>query len=544
MARALSFLLNQAQLAVNKRPVYKIEIFDIRSTRKDTTPSTIGDVVLGLPLADVVGPLDITDFVEEFNFTERGSDFAEGTLGANNLKIKIADRLNQYDPVLGTEARWLQPGNVVVLTDGDESVVETDHIRTFVGKIVGRAGMGDRDREGNSRLTFAAEDRMAAALKAMSTSVVFEQFTLFSQMVQDLAEDDLGLATDETAFGSFGSNTTKLRTTQFVDESPMLSIAKIGFFDANVPRFRGDGKLTLTSSDVSKGSSRSYDDDNLIIKLTRPFSALDASNVVEVLGMSPILKQITQPQQQLATANVTLGFFAGDATIRVQWSDDGTQQAAGAKLSVLQSVTGALIPFGGEGFTLTLDSDGGSRKGVIAVAGAFYGPLVVVLYAGMIAASFIPDNFIGFLSGVTIPIGRLIEMILTIFAMIVLATIGAGFYEILGQPYEWVLPEIRGYAKVRYLPLEDERTVTIENHLVDTQLGVDTIAMRELRRIRARGNKWRCLMRHDLALEADDKFRLADGREFIIESLTRTVKRGQQQVADLNIFETTTGVHP
>ena len=55
----------------------------------------------------------------------------------------------------------------------------------------------------------------------------------------------MGLDLDEINFPVFASELTKHRVLQFVQESPLTSIAKIMFNDGFMPRFEGDGRLGL-----------------------------------------------------------------------------------------------------------------------------------------------------------------------------------------------------------------------------------------------------------------------------------------------------------
>lgn len=629
--RDLDSELIDIQTHAFRLPEFKLFVYDIVSTRKDASPETMGRIVAGDPL--ISDPLDLSDFVLAISKQEVSSDFLQGTLAGDSLTFQVADKNLTYDPVGGSESRWLRPGNVVRVHEGEKraesyvnetfngtdvgvngtySVAGRDIVRaedvviwkgsiggtlleldtdysinefdgtitglgsewvaatdyyvtydahaipvqdwpiTFTGTISGRAGADERDRNNNATLQVTAVDRMAAMLKITTTSAAYPQGTSYQEMMRALLEDDVGMSADEFDLLTVGQNNiTSQVTTQLVDESPVLSIAKIAFVDGFVPRFRGDGVLTLYPTTVTNGPNVIYEDLDLFTGFARPFNPVDGPNQVEVLGLSAEQTRIEQPRQVIATANLTLGFFGGDASILVKFSDDGTQQASNTDLNAISSVTGALIPFGAEDWNPIFDNDNGVRSGRIDVAGAFYAPLVTTLYASRIAASYIPDTVvvagIGASTGSTISVGRIIEGVAAIAIALVQATIGRGDYEILGCPYEYVFEEIRRVARVADVPLEDRRSVTVENHLLDND-GVDDevqeVANRELIGVRKRQNTYVTTMRHDLRLEPYDKFRLPDGREFIISSITRTMSRGDNTVATLQLFETTLGVFP
>ena len=531
-----------------RRYAYKVYIYDFVSTRDLTVPDNISRLVQGATLDALTGPVDITDSVDAVVMTERSSDVAQGTIQGNSISLNIVDRGTVWDPVNGTDKRWLKAGNGVRIVEGDSSLDESKWVITFTGTIIGRAGAESTDRAGNVILQVAAEDRTSSLLKLKTTSQDFGQGTDYRFIMQSILEDEVGMAESEFELGNLGTQLTTQSTTQIVDESPMLSEAKFAFIDGFVPRFNGEGVLVFSANFVSKGADVSYLNLNPFQGFSRPFSPLEDINEVVIVGLESTMDKIPQPTQVLATAGVTLGFFGGDASIPVQWSSDKTQQADNVRLDVLSSVTGALIPFGAESFTLFSDDDGGSRSGRIDVEGAFYAPLVTVLYAVSLAAQYIPDNVIvagiGASSGVTIPVGRLLETAAALAIALIQATIGRGDYAVLGEPYEYVFKEIRGTARVGQFAFVDIRGIEVENHLIDTQAEADAIALRELRLARKRGNLYNTVMVHDLRLEPLDKFSLPDNREFMILEIQRTLSRSENQISSMALFETTQGVNP
>lgn len=482
--------------------------------------------------------------------TDSGTlEVREGSVGGTLLVEGVDYTVDEFNgTITGLGAKWVAATDYYVTYTARQIPVQ-DWPITFTGTIVGRAGADERDRGGNQLLQLAATDRAATLLQTATTSQPFAQGTLYQDMMASILEDELGFAASEYDFGSVGlSEITSQATTQFVDESPMVSIAKIAFVFGFVPRFRGDGVMVLAPNTATKGTSVFYADRSLFTGFARPFSPLDDVNEVEVLGLSATLEKVEQPVQVLARASTTLGFFGGDERIELDFSDDQTQQADSPRLNVVQSVTGALIPFGAESFTPNVDDDGGSRSGVIDVEGAFYAPLVTSLYAARIAAAAIPDSWAGIGGGNTIPVGRLIEGSAAISIATIQATIGRGQYEIVGTPFEYVFREIRRIARVKDVSIADRRSLTIENHLLDDDSGdeVQEVANRELRNVRKRGNKWTCQMKHDLRLEPFDKFTFEDDdQEFVIKQITRRLAReAETQVASLELYETTNGVWP
>ena len=371
-------------------------------------------------------------------------------------------------------------------------------------------------------------------------------------MMTQLAETGLGLTTAEFDFGTTGSKLTAHSNVQFVDESPIISIMKILFVDGFVPRFDGEGKLKPVILTTTKSATRSFADGDTIMSIARPFNPLKTTNSVTIKGIDADMTRIFQATNVVATAGITLGFFGGDAAIRVVFSDDGTIFVNNPRLRIRESVTGGLVQFGKEE-ELTFDvvdtdpgdsSIQGASEGTIEVEGGFYAPLVVNLFAGRIAAGFIPDSWAGVGSGSTIPIGRLVEAVISVNISIIEASIGRGDYEIIGESYEYVFKELIRRATIANLVVGDAMLEEKQNHLLTSQAEVDSVALRELKLVRKRGNARTFEMRHDLKLEADDLFRTDDNSAFIIASISRTLKRGDPRTASVQAFETTPGVSP
>lgn len=541
MARTLSITMDAANLA-NATRAWKFYVYDII-----TASQAIGDVVVGNAND---ARQDFSDNVESITVTETGSNSLDGTLGGSSLQFTFLDPENVYDPVEGTTPRWLKAGNVIQLVEGFVGVSESDWITTFTGTIVGRAARTNSLRTDGSILTVSAEDRVASFVKYADTSSSFAQNTDYNSVLDTILTEKMGLSVLEYDIGVTGATaTTGQISTQFVDEPMLVSVNRILFKFGFVPRFAGDGTLGVVQMTVDKGADRVYVDDDLFVDISRPANPLSAINRVTVIGLAADMTRIDQAAGRVADAGITQGFFSGNASIRVPFSDDESIFVDNPKLRIIKSIRGGIVPFGAEE-TLevtavdTQDGATGATSGVIKVDGAFYAPLVTSLFAGRLAASFIPDAWGGVGGGPTTPIGRLIEGVISVNIALIQAQIGTGQYEIEGEPYEYVFEELRGVAEISGIATVDRREALIENHLLDDQAEVNAVALRELRLVRKRSNEMSVSMKHDLVLEADDKFTRSNGRSYIITSISRTVKRGGEALARIACFETTFGASP
>ncbi len=556
MARGLTGFLDSVMLGQRRIPGFRIEIYDIRSTFNLPSPTRINQVVLFnldlFPvLPAVVLPRDFTDDCLRIDVTEQAGDYVSQGIAATSIAFTISDPNQQFDPVENAapnDGRWLRQGNVVVVREGDEQAPVADWPITFTGAIQGQPGQDRGRTTGTSELTGKASSREVDFLRRVNTTRNFLQPTLFQDMASEIAETDMGLDLDEINLPSFGTRFTRFLSTQFVAESALTTIAKIMFPDGFMPKFAGDGRLTATSGQITKGTSRVYAESELQTGITRPILSFNGTNEVEILGLDPNLTKVKQARQELARAGITTGFFADDESIPVRWSEDLTQQAEDLEMIVLSSVGASPIAFGSEEFFNTLQSDGGSVQGTIEVDGAFSAGigLLLAIASALLATIAIPD-VAPTTGGPVAPFGRSALTLVQQGIDFILGQEARGEYRIFGIPFEYVFKEIRGVCRVSGIRSEDREQISIENHLLNSQLDVDDTAERILRRERAKQNLRTITMIHDLKLEPDDIFAVGSGleeRRYMINTVQRVLERGGQHIASLNCFEVTAGVRP
>ncbi len=545
--------------AERRRPDYRIEIFDIRSTAGDAAPTRINNVVLfnlglGLGLPAIVGPRDFTADCPIIDVTEVAGDYTQNGVAATQLQLQIVDPDQTFDPLENpapASGRWLRQGNVVVVREGDAEVPVADWPITFTGAIQGQPGQSSNRTTGQSFLTVAAQSREVDFLRRISTTREFVQGESLQDVAREIAEVDMGLDADEINFSTFSARLTVFRSTQLAEESPLVSIAKVMFADGFMPRFGGDGRLTNTNGIITKAPIRTYSSSLTQLTIVRPIVRADGINEVEILGLDPTKEQIVQQRQELARAAITTGFFGRDTKIPVRWSEDKTQQALDPQLEVLSSIGDGIFNFGGESFTNFPLSDGGSIEGEINVDGALAQSIVLLslIFGIWLIAARSPDAAPQAPSGVlpTQPIGRLVEAAAGKAIFIILGTVGRGEYRITGRPYEYIFREIRCVARVSGLRSEDVKSVTIQNHLINSASDCDAVAERVLLRERAKQNRRQITMLHDLRLEPDDVFAAGSGtseRRYAIQSVKRRLERGGTGAASYDCFEVTAGVRP
>lgn len=552
--RALTALLNAAMFDEARHPAWRVLIYDVRSSG-----DTIGMIVRGALLQTLTGPRDFTADVESLTIEEVAGDFNGDGIAAATLSLAISDPNGEFDPLLtlvapSSDGRWLRDGNVIRVLEGDARVPQDDWVTTFTGQLVGQAGVVRGRVRRESRIGMDAVDRVPRFLRFHVTSDVFGAGISYQAVAQDVAELDMALDPDEIVFTGWGAQLTAHASTQFVEESPLVAIAQLMLADGFMPRFRGDGKLSQTSGSITKTPSRFYADLDLFLDIERPKHNATPKNRVIVKGLAADLTKIVQPRQKLAEVQITTGFFAQNEEIEVTWSEDRTKLAQNTSMDVLRSVNGGLLAFsGGEVYTETPQSPEGSLAGVITVETGF-APYVVIFLTGVyVALEAIPEEVIvaafGAGGGFTVPIKSVASAAALSAALLLMAQIGRGHYLIAGEPFEYVFQELVGIAQGSLtgqdLTDDEANELEIQNHLLTTQVQVDTVAERALFREVAKANVRTVQMLCDLALEADDIFELPDQRRFMIRSQSRTLRREAGAViATLQCFETTPGILP
>lgn len=557
MARGLSAALDAVMLGERREPAFIVEIFDIRSTSSDPTPTTINDVVLfnlglgGPSLPVIVGPRDFTDDILQVEVTEIAGDYVQQGISSSGITILVSDPTGDLDPVdnpAPANGRWLRQGNVIVVREGDSQVPVAQFETTFTGRIQGQPGQDFNRTTQTAEISARATSREVDFLRRENTTRNFTQSTPFQTIAEEIAETDMGLDVDEINLPTFGVRLTKFTSTQFVMESPLTSIAKLMFPDGFMPRFAGDGRLDATSGAIGKGATRTYAEFELPVTIRRPILEFNGTNSVEILGLDSELTKVTQERQLIAEAGITTGFFSREIEIPVAWSEDLTQQAENLSFVVLNSVGDSPIAFGSEEFAETVQSDGGSVRGDITVDGSIAAGIALI---GLIIGAWIGSLFIFDVAppggGGVAPTGRSVTVFAGKAIMLILGQTGRGEYRIIGIPYEYVFQELRAVARIAGIRSEDRQEVTVENHLLNTQADVDETAERVLRRERAKQNLRSIEMIHDLKLEPDDVFAVGTGldeRRYMIQSIQRRLLREGPHIATLHCFEVTAGVRP
>jgi len=536
MPRPLSLALNRIMKGETERrePGWQVLVYDLRSSVADTVRSIVTEDVLEA----VTGPLDISDLVEQVDVEENPARYASGGVASSQVQLRIIDGDGRLDPLLtisdpDAAGRWFRDGNVVRIREGDYQVPTTDWPFTFTGIIRGQVGYVRSRATGDSQLDVKAVGRESTFLGFKRTTEEFLLNQSYLEMAESVAQNEMGLDAGEIAFPTFGTTLVAHKVVQLVEEDPLTMLARIGFLDLLMPKFDGEGKLTMVRDRGTGAPSRVYVTSTHLRDITRPQAEVQPANTVTVLGLESELSLNEMPRQVLATLDITTGYFTQPEAVEVYWRDDRTLFASDVELKVFVSVNGGINVLGtGESIT-PIESGDPDQVGIIGAtlqADTGFAPwLVVFLLVTYVGLSYIQDLVVtvgfGASEGFTIPVGRIAQAVALSAALFTMSLIGRGSYAFMGCPFEYVYAEIREAAKVTGTPEFDENELELENHLVTTSAAAASIAFEQLVLQQAEKSPREIGMLHDVGLIPNDLFELEDGSRLLAGRISRTLRR-------------------
>ncbi len=115
--------------------------------------------------------------------------------------------------------------------------------------------------------------------------------------------------------------------------------------------------------------------------------------------------------------------------------------------------------------------------------------------------------------------------------------LGTGQYEIWGTPYDYVYLEKDSVAYVAGLEYFEENPKEIKNDFIGSHERADALAICELTWEQSLGNPRKITLTNDLSLELGDIFALPDGKKFCITNMSKTIKRGEVPLLNLECFK-------
>jgi hypothetical protein len=394
----LSFNQQKINDAIARKPSWKVEFWDILASGAPTIGAIIGGT------ADSSFMLDVTSFVNDGMSLE-----FPGDRRAAHLSLNLTDRTNNFDPHGGANSRYIKEGVVVRIKEGDLDLASADWLYTFTGHIRGQAGFSvSRDNlEKKTEISCYGRRATPKYNKMTFTGQNFGRSLDFGLIIQDIALNQMLLTTAEFGRVDFVlGRGTQFNSNQVVEMTPLEAIDKILEAVGKVSEFDGEGILRNYSRDVSRAEDKRYDDLSLIRTISVPRTDTDSVNSVSVIGLDKNLTEVENPDQELARANFTVGFWRPQHSVEVQWSKDRSTRAKDTEMQVIHSVNDSLILDIGTEEYLQLDDFSGRITSDISqyVQGLVFLSLIMVVLQAAIG-----DLVVGVGGGLTVPVGKILQ---------------------------------------------------------------------------------------------------------------------------------------
>lgn len=280
------------------------------------------------------------------------------------------------------------------------------------------------------------------------------------------------------------------------------------------------GILRAISRDLGRASDVIVSEDRVVsIDGSKARSPITS---VRVLWLDPALTLVAQQDQALEQATITAGFFQLHQKQDVYFSEDRTQRAQNTYMVVKQSANSGLLNFCSEHYSVI-----SATQGRIEVDTSIFAPwLATEGLAGLIASSYIPDDVAAFGGGVTIPVGRLVEMVSNVAILLVMMSLGTGMYEVRGQPYDYVHGRNTSEATAAGVPDWLLQNDDIENDFVMTEAQAQAFAARELIYRARSANTYKITIVDDPRIERGDIVELYDGSRLYVLDYSRDLTYG------------------
>jgi hypothetical protein len=496
------------------RPDFKVLSYDISSD----TGETWGSIIDG---TSVQTPFDLTPYLSEVRWSY------------DKLTFAIADEILRFHPDSGDLTVNILQGRGIRLHEGFSDVAEAQWLPTFTGIIQGTYTW-NLVRGTNPQATISVQSRESnqAWHRRFITSKQYTIGTDYSVLFNDIAKTIMSLEDVEVLTPTTWNFLFDKQINQIVNISPWEGL--VGLTQGGLLRlwFNGNGQLATYPLTVDRAPVLTLTNDR-INSYTQPGTETQVVNKVIVTYLDNVLTRVDGARASLGTANVTAGFFDKQIKLDVKYSDDGKQRADQVKLvtktSINQNDLG--ISIGSE--TLVIDDEFGGE--LVIDVDAFVSGLAVAGIAAVLTSAKLPDKVqVGPTgTGVTIPLGRLVEAAGIVAVMIALMILGTGVYEVEGVPYDFAFLEKRAIALMDNILFWEEVTLEIRNEFISTEEHAHSLALQELLFEQSKLNPRNLVIQYDPRIERGDILELPGALKFFVLDAGRQLQRGAAHATSL-----------
>lgn len=398
--------------------------------------------------------------------------------------------------------------------------------RLWIGAIESRSEY--RLESGTRTMTVTARSRDASPKwrHVRRVTDIYPTLTRLDTILGDITEE-LGLTDDERQLPSI--TLAVAQSNVQLGDMPAWEMLETLLLPAGyAPFVDGLGRLRARSRDLAHRAPDITLTPERVQAITGSRSRPPIS-AVRLRWIDPVMTKVAQAERNLASANITAGYFQPRQRQYVYWSDDRTQRAENTRLVVRQSANSGLLKVCDEDY-----EELSHTHGRIVLETASWVPGLVGVFLAMKAAALIPD---GVSWGHTVPYGRVIKAGIEFGALLVMASMGTGSYEIWGTPYDFVHGRNTTEAYNPAAPEWSEEIEEVTSDLIVDAAHARAVAARELiYRVRS-ADTYGVSILDDPRIEPGDLLALPDGSRLYVTSYRRNLGRDAPATLELEGFQ-------
>ena len=515
---------------------YRLEMFDLLSSGAPTLAAIVAGTATSTTHPNHY--LDVTQY------TEDGVSWEEpGDKRAGRISFSLVDYTNRFDPDIGSNAAFMQIGQLVRVVEGDVTLASADWIITATAHIRGQVGFVQNRQTLRYDAQVVAYSRRATPryLKQSFISQTYGAGVDYGLICSDVAAREMSLSATEFArFPASLGKVTQFKSNSIVEMTPLEAIDKLLETVGQVSDFDGAGVLRSYSRDIRRAPDKTYQTLDLIFSLIAQQSEIEAYNSVSVTGLDKNITEVEQLHQTLGRATIPVGFWRPTHTVKVPWSRDLSVRAKDTILVILTSVNASLFaPLGDESYQQLSDFQGQISVDMTQ----FVATMVIMIIVTLAIYAAIGDIVVP-LANITIPVGKIIEAVLLMEIFLLFGTTSSGVYEIQGTALIPVFKEISSVVTQSGLPDYLIHQKVIRNDFINTMEELLELAKLELLWEVAQASPREFEILNDFELEIGDIVQLPiyGGTKFWIQSLSKTFAREQIPIVRVSCIKLPQGV--
>jgi hypothetical protein len=455
-------------------------------------------------------PVELTEFVQKMEHS------------FDRLAVTMVDSSSLvFHPDGGALRAALAQGRIIRLYEGFEGLAESEWLVTFTGTV-----------EGSYSWTYQRGELVQVSFTAFSRAnnqawkrrnVTSNSFTIGSDwgsMFSDIAKNVMLLEDAEVVVPEPWGVLFDKNSNQVVNYPPWDAMEQLTFGINAVPFFNGNGQLDLYYITQNR-VTHTLEDDKLLRKYEAKGSSAETINKVILTYLSNTLSRVDGPDQILASATCTVGFFKREFDIPCFYSDERKTRSDNPRFVIKASANSGLIKFCEEEMT-QIDEFSSNIHVEVSIFALLLATNLLIQY---LAASAIPDGVTAFGGGVTIPIGSIIAAIALVGILFIMMCLGTGQYEIWGTPYEMVYLEQQAIALKSGTEFWQEREKEIRNDFISTVEQAQPLVINQLHYEVMKENPRTLLLRYDPRIEPGDVIEVSSGVKVWVENVSRPIGR-------------------